>query len=65
MRNLEETLLWEIFYHPQAVRSELARLLNVSAATISRSTSVLLSKQLIIETGAWSAGREAGQICCM
>ena len=57
MRNLEESLFWEIFYRHQAVRSELARLFAVSAATISRSASVLLSKQLIIETGATSPSR--------
>jgi predicted NBD/HSP70 family sugar kinase len=57
MRNLEETLLWEIFYHPQVARSELARLFNVSAATISRSSNLLLARRLILETGASSASR--------
>lgn len=52
MRSLEESLFWEIFYRYQAVRSELARALDMSAATISRSAGVLLSKRLIVETGA-------------
>ncbi len=52
MRNLEESLFWEIFYRHEVVRAELARLFSVSAATISRSVSVLLSKQLVVETGA-------------
>jgi glucokinase len=57
MRNLEEALLWEIFYHPQATRSGLVQLFNVSAATISRSSNVLLAKRLILETRASSASR--------
>jgi len=57
MRNLEESLFWEIFYRQQVVRSELAQLFNVSAATISRSAVVLLSKKLIVETGATSSSR--------
>jgi predicted NBD/HSP70 family sugar kinase len=57
MRNLEESLFWEILYRHQAVRSELARLFEVSAATISRSAGVLLAKHLILETGATSASR--------
>src|SRR5438552_19167130 len=32
MRNLEESLFWEIFYRYQVVRSELARVFEVSAA---------------------------------
>lgn len=52
MRNLEESLFWEIFYRHEVVRSDLARIFNVSAATISRSVSELLSKRLVIETGA-------------
>jgi predicted NBD/HSP70 family sugar kinase len=51
MRNLEESVFWEIFYRRQAVRSELERQLNVSAATISRSVDELLSKRILIETG--------------
>jgi N-acetylglucosamine repressor len=57
MRNLEESLFWEIFYRQQVVRSELAQLFNVSAATISRSAGVLLAKKLIVETGATSSSR--------
>jgi predicted NBD/HSP70 family sugar kinase len=57
MRNLEESLFWEILYRHQAVRSELARLFDVSAATISRSAGVLLAKHLIVETGATKASR--------
>lgn len=57
MRNLEESLFWEILYRHQAVRSELARLFEVSAATISRSAGVLLGKHLIVETGATKASR--------
>ncbi len=57
MRNLEESLFWEIFYRHQAVRSELAGLFDVSAATISRSAGVLLSKKLILETGATRSAR--------
>ena len=57
MRNLEESLFWEIFYRRQAVRSELAHLFSVSAATISRAAGVLLSKQLIVETGGTSSSR--------
>ena len=64
MRNLEESLFWEILYRHQAVRSELARLFDVSAATISRSAGVLLAKHLIVETGAtkgvtWAAAGSA------
>jgi predicted NBD/HSP70 family sugar kinase len=57
MRNLEESLFWEIFYRHQAVRSELAGLFDVSAATISRSAGVLLSKKLILETGGTRSAR--------
>lgn len=52
MRNFEEFLFWEIFYRHRVVRSELAQLFDVSAATISRSAGVLLSKRLITETSA-------------
>ncbi|HEY3839479.1 MAG TPA: hypothetical protein VGL72_23065, partial [Bryobacteraceae bacterium] len=52
MRNLEESLFWEIFYRREVVRADLARQFEVSAATISRSANVLLSKHLVIETGA-------------
>lgn len=51
MRTLEESLFWEIFYRRQATRSELEREFNVSAATISRSADVLLSKRVVVETG--------------
>ncbi len=51
MTSLEESLFWEIFYRHQALRSELARLFDVSAATISRSAAVLLANRLIIESG--------------
>ncbi len=57
MRNLEESLFWEILYRHQVVRSELSRLFDVSAATISRSAGVLLAKHLIVETGATKASR--------
>jgi len=57
MRSLEESLFWEIFYRHQAVRSELARLFDVSAATMSRSAAVLLAKQLVIESGGTSSSR--------
>lgn len=57
MRNLEESLFWEIVYRHQAVRSELARVFNVSAATISRSAGVLLAQNLIVETGGTRASR--------
>jgi N-acetylglucosamine repressor len=57
MRNLEESLFWEIFYRRQVVRSQLSRLFDVSAATISRSAGVLLGKQLILETGAIRSAR--------
>jgi len=57
MRSLEESLFWEIFYRHQAVRSELACLFDVSAATMSRSTALLLAKHLIIETGGTSSSR--------
>jgi len=57
MRNLEESLFWEIFYRRQVVRSELAQLFNVSAATISRSAGALLSRRLIVETGVTSSSR--------
>ena len=57
MRNLEESLFWEILYRHQVVRSELSRLFEVSAATISRSAGVLLAKHLIVETGATKASR--------
>jgi predicted NBD/HSP70 family sugar kinase len=54
---LEELLFWEIFYRRQVVRSELARLFEVSAATISRSAGVLLAKKLILETSATPVSR--------
>jgi hypothetical protein len=57
MRSLEESLFWEIFYRHQAVRSEMARLFDVSAATMSRSAAVLLAKHLIIESGGTSSSR--------
>jgi predicted NBD/HSP70 family sugar kinase len=57
MRSLEESLFWEIFYRHQAVRLELARLFDVSAATMSRSATVLLAKHLIIESGGTSSSR--------
>ncbi len=57
MRNLEESLFWEILYGHQTVRSELARLFNVSAPTISRSANILIAKHLIRETGSTSSSR--------
>ena len=57
MRNLEESLFWEILYRHEAVRSELARLFDVSTATVSRSAGVLLSRGLIVETAATAAYR--------
>ena len=57
MRSLEESLFWEIFYRREVVRGDLARLFDVSAATISRSANVLLSKSLVIETGAATPNR--------
>ncbi|MGH9469033.1 MAG: ROK family protein [Terriglobia bacterium] len=50
MRNLEESLFWEIFFRRRAIRSELERDFRVSAATISRSIEALLSSHLIAET---------------
>lgn len=65
MRNLEESLFWEIFYRHEVVRADLARLFNVSAATISRSVSVLLSKKLAIEMGVANPyrGRHPALLC--
>jgi predicted NBD/HSP70 family sugar kinase len=65
MRNLEESLFWEIFYSHQIVRADLSRLFDVSAATISRSVGVLLSKKLVIEMGATSPyrGRRPALLC--
>lgn len=57
MRNLEESLFWEVFYRRQVTRSELEHQFDVSAATISRSTDVLLAKRIIIETGTTIAFR--------
>jgi predicted NBD/HSP70 family sugar kinase len=57
MTSLEESLFWEIFYGQQALRSELARRFDVSAATISRSAAVLLAKRLIIESGGRCCSR--------
>jgi predicted NBD/HSP70 family sugar kinase len=65
MRNLEESLFWEIFYRHEVVRADLARLFNVSAATISRSVSVLLAKKLAIEVGVANPyrGRHPALLC--
>jgi predicted NBD/HSP70 family sugar kinase len=65
MRNLEESLFWEIFYSHQIVRADLSRLFDVSAATISRSVGVLLSKKLVIEMGAINPyrGRRPALLC--
>jgi predicted NBD/HSP70 family sugar kinase len=65
MRNLEESLFWEIFYRHEVVRADLARLFNVSAATISRSVGVLLSKKLAIEVGVANPyrGRHPALLC--
>lgn len=52
MRSLAESLFWEIFYRREAVRRELAQLLRVSAATISRAVSALLATNLVVETSA-------------
>jgi hypothetical protein len=57
MRNLAESLFWEIFYRREAVRAELGGLFQVSAATVSRAVGILLSKQLVIEFGAPVASR--------
>lgn len=57
MRNLEEWLFWEIFFRHHAVRSELAGLFDVSAATISRSVNVLLSKDLVVDIGVTPSQR--------
>ena len=57
MRSLEESLFWEIFYRRQAVRSELAHFFEVSAATMSRSSAVLLAKHLVSESGGTSSSR--------
>src|ERR1700722_8801126 len=65
MRNLEESLFWEIFYRHEVVRADLARLFNVSAATISRSVGVLLAKKLAIEVGVANPyrGRHPALLC--
>jgi len=65
MRNLEESLFWEIFYRQEVVRSDLARLFNVSAATISRSVGVLLAKKMAIEVGVANPyrGRHPALLC--
>ena len=60
MRNLEESLFWEVFYRHDVVRSELARLFNVSAATISRSVSVFLTKQLVVKRERQISCADAG-----
>jgi hypothetical protein len=57
MRNLAESLFWEIFHRRETVRSELAQQFQVSAATVSRAVGVLLSKQLVVEIGAPAASR--------
>ncbi len=57
MRSLEESLFWEIFYRRQAVRSELARVFDVSAATMSRSSALLLAKGLVAESRGASSSR--------
>ncbi len=57
MRTLEEALFWEIFYGRQAIRSELARFFHVSSATISRTVSVLIDRQLVVEAGSSSSTR--------
>jgi predicted NBD/HSP70 family sugar kinase len=65
MRNLEESLFWEIFYRHEVVRADLARIFNVSAATISRSVGVLLAKKLAIEVGVANPyrGRHPALLC--
>lgn len=57
MRNLEEALFWEVFFRRETLRSNLARTFNVSAATVSRSAGLLLSRQIIVEKGASSSYR--------
>lgn len=57
MRSLAESLFWEVFYRREALRSQLASALHVSAATISRAVGTLVSKGLVIETGAPSGSR--------
>jgi N-acetylglucosamine repressor len=52
MRNLGESVFWEIFHRRETVRAELAQHFQVSAATVSRAVGVLISKQLVVETGA-------------
>lgn len=51
MRNLEEALFWEVFFGREALRSDLARTFDVSAATVSRSAGLLLARQMIVEKG--------------
>jgi N-acetylglucosamine repressor len=60
-RSLEESVFWEILYRGHAVRSELASLFDVSAATISRAVAQLLTKRLIkeAETELSDRGRRA------
>src|ERR1035438_10383422 len=56
MRNLEESLFWEVLYRHQAVRAELAHFFEVSAATISRSANVLLAQHLMLLGRRYMAG---------
>jgi predicted NBD/HSP70 family sugar kinase len=57
MRSLEKSLFWETFYRRQVARSELARLFEVSAATVSRSTAILVAKRMVIELGGTEVAR--------
>jgi N-acetylglucosamine repressor len=52
MRNLDEAIFWEIFFRRDVLRSDLARTFKISPATVSRSVSLLMSHQMVIEQSA-------------
>jgi predicted NBD/HSP70 family sugar kinase len=52
MRNLEESIFWEVFFRHYAVRSDFVRDFATSVPSVSRAVQRLLGEELLIETGA-------------
>ncbi len=57
---LEEVIFWHVFDRPSCLRSGLGQQFGISPATVSRTVSLLLERELLVETSAEvaSAGRK-------
>lgn len=49
---LEELVFWHVFDRPASLRNDLGQHFEISPATVSRAVSVLVEKQLLVESSA-------------